>query len=127
MYHSILTHCPVCDGPMVATRLECEHCDVKIEGRFEISGLSSLSNEQMAFVEIFLRCEGKINRVEKELGISYPTVRSRLHEIIKAMGFEPITDVEADHANREQQRLDVLEKLSSGQISPDEAVDLLSK
>lgn len=127
MYHSVLTHCPVCDGPMIATRLECENCEIKIEGQFELSGLSTLTPEQLAFVEIFLRCEGKINRVEKELGISYPTVRGRLHDIIRAMGFEPITDVEADNANREQQRLEVLEKLSSGQISPDEAVNLLSK
>jgi len=111
----------------VATRLECEHCDISIEGRFEISGLASLSNEQIEFVEVFLRCEGKINRVERELGISYPTVRSRLHEIINAMGYEPITDTEAEAAQREEQRMKVLEQLATGDISPDEAVKLLSK
>lgn len=127
MYHPILTHCPICEGPILATRLECEHCDIKIDGRFEISGLASLSNEQIEFVEVFLRCEGKINRVEKELGISYPTVRSRLHEIINAMGYEPITDTEADAAQREEKRMKVLEQLATGEISPDEAVKLLSK
>jgi hypothetical protein len=127
MYHPILTHCPICEGPVVATRLECEHCDISIEGRFEISGLASLSNEQIEFVEVFLRCEGKINRVERELGISYPTVRSRLHEIINAMGYEPITDTEAEAAQREEQRMKVLEQLATGDISPDEAVKLLSK
>lgn len=127
MYHPILTQCPVCDGPIIATRLACEHCDIKIEGHFEISGLASLSPEQIEFVEVFLRCEGKINRVEKELGISYPTVRGRLHDIINAMGYEPMADVEADAAQREEQRLKVLEQLSTGEISPDEAVDLLSK
>lgn len=127
MYHPILTHCPICAGPIVATRLECEHCDIKLEGRFEISGLASLSNEQIEFVEVFLRCEGKINRVEKELGISYPTVRSRLHDIINAMGYEPITDTEADAAQREEQRMKVLEQLATGDISPDDAVKLLSK
>ncbi|PJF38383.1 MAG: hypothetical protein CUN55_17440, partial [Phototrophicales bacterium] len=126
-YHTMLSHCPICDGPITATRLECEHCEVKIEGKFELTNFANLSPEQLLFVETFLRCEGKINRVEKELGISYPTVRSRLHEIIRAMGFEPVTDVEAEHASREQQRLEVLEKLSAGQISPDEAVDLLSQ
>lgn len=127
MYHPLPTRCPLCEEPITVTQLRCENCDVSIEGRFEVSGLAALSPEQLEFVEVFLRCEGKINRVEKELGISYPTVRSRLHDIIVAMGYEPVTESEADVAQREADRLQILEQISSGQISPDEAVDILRK
>ncbi len=127
MYHPILTHCPVCHGTLTVTQLRCEHCAISIDGHFEVSGLSSLSPEQLEFVEIFLRCEGKINRVEKELGISYPTVRSRLHDIITSMGYEPVTDIEAEEAQREANRMQVLEELSTGKLSPDEAIDILRK
>ncbi len=127
MYHPLPTRCPLCEEPIIVTQLRCEHCDIAIDGRFEVSGLAALSPEQLEFVEVFLRCEGKINRVEKELGISYPTVRSRLHDIIVAMGYEPVTESEADVAQREADRLQVLEQLSSGAISPDEAVNMLSK
>jgi hypothetical protein len=127
MYHPLLTHCPVCNEPLVVTQLRCEHCEITIDGRFEIGGLASLTSEQLEFVEVFIRCEGKINRVEKELGISYPTVRSRLHDIIVSMGYEPVGDSEAEEAQREAQRLRVLEELSTGKISPDEAINILRK
>ncbi|MCB9437445.1 MAG: DUF2089 domain-containing protein [Anaerolineales bacterium] len=127
MYHALPTRCPLCEEPITVTQLHCEHCDIRIDGRFEVSGLAALSSDQLEFVEVFLRCEGKINRVEKELGISYPTVRSRLNEIILAMGYEPVTETEAEEAQREASRLDVLERLSTGTISPDQAVELLRK
>jgi hypothetical protein len=127
MYHPLPTRCPLCGEPITVTQLRCESCDISIEGRFDVSGLAALSPDQLDFVEVFLRCEGKINRVEKELNISYPTVRSRLHDIIVAMGYEPVTDAEAEEAQREADRLQVLEQLSSGEISPDQAVDILRR
>lgn len=125
MYHPILTHCPVCNGPLIVKQLHCENCDINIEGRFEVSGLTSLNAQQLEFVEVFLRCEGKINRVEKDLGISYPTVRSRLHDIIRSMGYEPTLENEAEDTNRA--RLQVLEELSTGSISAEEAINILRK
>ncbi len=125
MYHPILTHCPVCNGPLIVKQLHCENCDINIEGRFEVSGLVSLNAQQLEFVEVFLRCEGKINRVEKELGISYPTVRSRLHDIIRSMGYEPAMETEAEDTNRA--RIQVLEDLSSGTITTEEAITILRK
>lgn len=127
MYHALPTRCPLCGESIVVTQLQCEHCDITINGHFEVSGLAALSPDQLEFVEIFLRCEGKINRVEKELGISYPTVRSRLNDIIVSMGYEPATEVEADEAQREANRTQVLEELATGKITPDEAVDMLRK
>lgn len=127
MYHALPTRCPLCGESILVTQLQCEHCDITINGRFEVSGLAALSPEQLEFVEIFLRCEGKINRVEKELGISYPTVRSRLNDIIISMGYEPANEPESDDAQRDANRSQVLEDLASGRISTDQAIDLLRK
>lgn len=127
MTHPILTHCPVCSAPTTVTEIRCDVCDLRIEGQFMVSGLASLNPEQLEFVEVFLRCEGKINRVEKELDISYPTVRSRLSDVIQAMGYEPISEVEEEEARRESYRREVLDGLASGEITPDEAVKRLRK
>ena len=127
MTHPILTHCPICNSPTTVTQIRCEVCDLTIEGHFMVSGLAALSPEQLEFVETFLRCEGKINRVEKEMGISYPTVRSRLNEIIYTMGYEPLAEMEAEEAEREAFRRDILDGLASGDLRPDEAVKLLKK
>jgi hypothetical protein len=127
MSHPILTHCPICHTPTTVTQIRCEVCDLTIEGNFMVSGLSALDHEQLEFVEIFLRCEGKINRVEKELNISYPTVRARLMEVIEAMGYEPLADIAEEEAKREARRREILDQLSTGDLEPDKAVEMLRK
>ena len=84
--HTAPTECPVCHDNLLVTRMVCRNCGTALEGRFSLGGLFQLSTEQRHFVEIFIRCEGKLNRVQEELGLSYPTVRSRLEEVIRAMG-----------------------------------------
>lgn len=116
--------CPVCGNEMTITRLYCPDCDVSIEGRFSIGRLGLLSPEQLEFVEVFLRCDGKIKHVEKELGISYPTVRSRLNEIILAMGYE-LPGSEAGEELSAEERRQVLDDLAAGRITSEEAVELL--
>ena len=116
--------CPVCGNEMTITRLYCPDCDVTIEGRFSIGRLGLLSPEQLEFVEVFLRCDGKIKHVEKELGISYPTVRSRLNEIILAMGYE-LPGSEAGEELSAEERRQVLDDLAAGRITSEEAVELL--
>jgi hypothetical protein len=107
---------------LTITRLHCRTCDTTLEGHFELGRLSQLSPEQLSFIETFVRCEGKITRVEDELGISYPTVRSRLHDVIRALGYEvgeeepPIDD---------KRRREVLKDLSEGRVTSDEAIKLL--
>lgn len=98
--------CPVCGGPLVVTRLHCHNCETSIEGAFAPGGtalqeafssdqlrsllpFSKLTQEQLYFVLTFVRCEGRFNRMEEELNLSYPTLRSRLDEIILALGFKP--------------------------------------
>jgi hypothetical protein len=117
-------HCPVCGDGMAITRLHCPNCDVTIEGRFTLGRLAMLTPEQLEFAEVYLRCDGKIKRVEDELGVSYPTVRSRLNEIITALGYEaPRAD--SNEELTPDQRRQVLDDLAAGRILPEQAVELL--
>ncbi len=112
--------CPICGGEVTITRLHCRDCDSTIEGRFETGGaFAALTAEQLAFVETFVRCEGKLNRVEQELGLSYPTLRNRLREVIRAMGYEP---GESEAVITDEERRQILEDLDAGKISYEEAL-----
>ena len=119
-----LTQCPVCKDELAITRLHCSSCNTSIEGRFYSGSFANLSPKQMSFIEIFVRCEGKITRVESELSLSYPTIRNRLHEVIRAMGYEPGKDenVTLDDGARRT----ILEDLDACRISADAAMRILA-
>lgn len=115
---------PFDGGRIVVTRFQCPDSDLTVEGQFEVAmPFAQLSAEQIRFVETFVRCEGKINRMEGELGLSYPTIRSRLHEVIRAMGFEPGKDEPVP--NSVSSRREILDELDAGRLSFDEAMTLL--
>jgi hypothetical protein len=118
-----LTRCPVCDNELTITRLHCEVCDTTLEGHFTGGPFAHLSGEQLNFIETFVRCEGKITRMETELELSYPTIRNRLHEVIRALGYEPGKEepVEVPEDKREQ----VLTDLEAGRITADDAMRVL--
>lgn len=117
--------CPLCDGEIVVTRVHCRACDSTIEGRFAASPLSQLTAEQLQFVETFVRYEGKLTHMEDELGLSYPTIRNRLHQVIRALGYEPGGETPAGLSDHERQR--ILEDLDQGRISTEEAMRLLQE
>ncbi|MBC7237358.1 MAG: DUF2089 domain-containing protein [Chloroflexi bacterium] len=123
MANPILGRCPVCGEALQVTELQCRECDTTIQGRFELGPFQRLTAEQLAFVETFIRCEGKITRVEQELGLSYPTVRNRLNEAIRALGYE--VEEEEEFALSPEERQAILERLAKGEISTDEAIELL--
>ena len=118
-----LNKCPVCGDNLLVARYHCDTCDTVIEGRFENSAFPGLTAEQIEFVKTFVRCEGKINRMEGELNLSYPTIRNRLHETIRAMGYEPGKDELLDIS--EEKRHSVLEDLDAGKISAEDAMRML--
>jgi len=119
--YPVPTECPVCHDNLLVTRLVCRNCGTALDGRFTMERLFQLTPEQLHFVEMFLRCEGKINRVQEELGLSYPTVRSRLVEVIRALGYEAGEEREAG----DERRQEVLERLARQEISSEEAFHLL--
>ena len=122
--NNAITRCPVCQNELTITRLHCDACDTTLEGRFAGGPFDHLSREQLDFVLTFLRCEGKLTRMETELGLSYPTIRNRLLDIIRAMGFEPGKDEAAPEVSEDRRR-QVLEDLDSGKLTADAAMRIL--
>ncbi len=118
--------CPVCGEKLTITKLSCPKCSSAIEGDFQPCEFCRLPAEDLDFVKVFIKCRGSIKDVEKELGISYPTVRGKLDTVIKNLGFE-VPDKEAVRENevKKAARSDILEQLSSGAITPKEATEKL--
>lgn len=117
------TICPICQSELEVARLHCSSCDTSIEGHFAMGQFSNLTPDQLEFVFTFVRCEGKINRMEQELGLSYPTIRNRLHEVIRALGYEPGKD-ESLEVNAEI-RSGAIADLEAGKITADQAMRIL--
>ena len=112
----IISRCPVCGRELTVTRLQCDACETVIENHFRLTKFDYLSDEELYFTETFIRCRGNIKEVEKELGISYPTVRSKLDGVIKKLGYETGADEQA--AKREE----ILKALENGEITAEQAL-----
>ncbi|BBB93448.1 MAG TPA: DUF2089 domain-containing protein [Methylomusa anaerophila] len=117
-------YCPVCNHEMKISSLSCDYCQTQIEGSFTTCKLCKLPVEQQEFIEVFLKCRGSIKDVEKELGISYPTVRNRLDGVVQALGYKVQKQDDEEEKNFKQEIISALEK---GEISAQEAVRLLRK
>lgn len=117
-------HSPFDGGEIIVTRFYCPESNITVDGRFSVNApFAQLTTEQLAFVETFVRCEGKLSRMEGELGISYPTVRNRLHEVIRALGYEPGKEEASSPSDAERRQ--ILADLDAGRISFDESMTLL--
>ena len=130
--YPVPAECPVCNSDLMVTELVCPNCSTEIRNEFEMDALSRLIPAQRHFVEVFILCEGKLNCVQEELGISYPTVRSRLDEIIGALSQKAVplpypspTPAPALTPQQSADRQEVLAKLASQEISAEEALNLL--
>ncbi|MCL4803331.1 MAG: DUF2089 family protein [Anaerolineae bacterium] len=121
----VIGQCPICGNNLHVTRLNCRNCDTTIDGHFTLGRLYQLTAEQLDFVEVFLRCEGKINRVEQEIGLSYPAVRARLVDVIRALGYEVGESPTAQRVVPEETRRDILNELQNGNLTAEEALQLL--
>ncbi|MBE3519478.1 MAG: DUF2089 domain-containing protein [Firmicutes bacterium] len=127
MSKEVIGTCPVCGGTMEVTEIRCPSCNTRISGCFHMDKFSKLTPEQRAFTEIFIKCRGNIKEVERELGVSYPTVRSRLEAVIQALGYPVSGDSESqsDEDWKASRRKEILEKLGTGEITAKEAVKML--
>jgi hypothetical protein len=131
MPHDVISTCPVCSGELAVTRLHCRSCGTTLEGEFSVGRFGRLTKEQLALLESFLRSRGNLRDMERELGISYPTVRSRVEALVRALGFGPRDGDEAgadEPAPREASsgeatatRQDILERLARREIGAEEA------
>jgi hypothetical protein len=138
MVHDVIATCPVCSGELTITRLHCRSCGTALEGEFGVGRFGRLSREQLGLLESFLRARGNLKEMERELGISYPTVRGRVDALVRALGLgdgaadeEPSDDElmsdepAAPAADAAAQRREILERLARKEIGAEEAAAAL--
>jgi hypothetical protein len=131
MARDVISTCPVCSNELSITRLQCRGCGTAIEGDFNVGRFGRLNREQLALLESFLRARGNAKELERELKVSYPTVRARIESLVKALGLEggAAGDEGEDWPGRSSEmaelRRDVLERLARHEITADEAAALL--
>lgn len=127
MAHDVISACPVCAHDLTITRLQCRTCGTSIEGEFTVGRFGRLDQEQLALLESFLRSRGNLREMERELRLSYPTVRGRVEAVIRALGFgagdgdgppDEANDGETDVA---AERRTILERLARHEIDADDA------
>lgn len=123
MKYKAPSRCPVCDHELMVSKLTCHHCQTKLEGEFTSCKFCKLPGDQLEFMEVFIKCRGNIKDVEKELGISYPTVRNRLDGIIQALGYR----VDRNDTEEDSRRQDILDAVERGEMTPQEAAKQLRR
>jgi hypothetical protein len=121
MKYELLGKCPVCEKDLKVTELSCKECRTVIKGEFEPCKFCKLTKQHKSFIEVFIKNRGNIKEIEKELAVSYPTVRNKLEEVIEALGYK--NESKENTVNRKE----ILDKLSKGEISKDEALKFLSE
>ena len=131
MEHEVISTCPVCESKLQVTRLHCNTCATTIEGEFNVGRFARLGLEQMSLLESFLRSRGNLRELERELGLSYPTVRGRVEVLLRVLGLgdgpaqpaEPPAAPEP-HIDPEQRR-SVLERLARHELTAEQAAAAL--
>jgi len=135
MQREVISVCPVCESQLRVTRLHCNTCGTTIEGEFNVGRFADLGRDQMLLLEAFLRSRGNLRELERELGVSYPTVRGRIDDLLRALGLADAAP-QAQYAASEPQaaaaagvdaqtRRDVLERLARKEITAEDAAALL--
>ncbi len=136
MARDVIATCPVCEGELAITRLHCRSCGTALEGEFGVGRFGRLSREQLALLESFLRSRGNLKDMERELGISYPTVRGRVDALVRALGLadgdaevveEPVAADAPNPTGDEaaEERRGILERLARRELSAEEAAEAL--
>lgn len=123
MKKKLLGTCPICDGKLVVSELTCNSCNSTIRGSFQLSKFDSLSMQQQEFALVFIKNAGNIKAIEKELNISYPTVKKNLSDLITSLGFDSVKlDIKEKMSEEE-----IYRSLKNKEISFDEAENLLKE
>ncbi len=127
MLKEALGKCPICGQDTEVTALNCNSCGTKIEGHFRLCRFCRLTEDQKNFIETFIKCRGNIKEVEKELGISYPTVKNKLEEAANALGYSNAPDDSYADYEASERRKEILDKIGSGELSVEEALKQLKE
>lgn len=133
MRKQVIPVCPVCKQDLIITGLHCDHCDISIAGQFTLTKFDYLTPEQLGFVEIFIKNQGNIKAIEKEMNISYPTVKKLLSDVILALGYETVDEVETTQtyssglSAKGIAKGEVLKMVADKILSVEEAIEILKK
>ncbi len=117
--------CPACREELMITQLRCVACGTEVAGSFGLSGLASVREPHASLLELFLRVRGNVKEMERELGLSYPTVRARLEDALTAAGLDRVAPRPADEAELMAHRGAILDQLERGEITAAEAASRL--
>lgn len=123
--HRIPAVDPVGGGPLYVSEVASDDTGIYIRGRFEIPKYARLDKDQAHFLDTFLKCRGTLNAVEKELGISYPTVRARLDSLLATLGLAAVVEDAPKKEIDPERKRQILEQLESGEIDAAQAKNLL--
>ena len=104
MQREVISNCPVCDSQLTVTRLHCTTCGTTIEGEFSVGRFSRLNRDQYALLESFLRSRGNLRELERELGVSYPTVRNRVEALLGRSTWPMARRCRSSQSRRPQRR-----------------------
>lgn len=118
MIMNVIGECPICENDLIVTKLKCTKCKTEISGEFQLSKFNYLSKEHLYFISVFIKNRGNIKNIEKELGISYPTVKRNLDDVIESLGYE-VSDEE------KLKKDEIFTKLEKGEITALEAAQLI--
>ncbi|MFL5756489.1 MAG: DUF2089 domain-containing protein [Chloroflexota bacterium] len=144
MPHDVISTCPVCSHELLVTRLRCPDCGTTIDGEFAVGRFGRLNRDQLALLESFLRSRGNLRDMERELGISYPTVRSRVESLVRTLGFParagsdevapddaptppspPPPPAASSNGDVADARRQILERLANHQLSAEDAASAI--
>lgn len=142
--YPVISSCPICHGDLHVSKLSCETCGTVLEGQFSLSKFNYLATEQLYFIEVFVKNRGNIKAVEKEMDISYPTVKKLLDDVIVGLGYTPDPIAPLEEAapvsgpgvppekpeapeTTKLSRLEIIGKLQNGELTVAQATELLKK
>jgi len=131
--YPVMSTCPVCHHDLNVVELHCDHCDTSINGAFTLSKFNYLDTEKLYFIELFVKNRGNIKAIEKEMNLSYPTIKKMLDDVIVVLGYTPEADSEPQPTPTPQPekprltRTEILDQLEKGTISVAEAVEKIGK
>jgi len=109
--------CPFCKEKVLIRKVECPKCGISFEGDFHTSPILSLTEEQQSFVELFVLSSGSLKQMAEILGVTYPTVRARLDDIIH--------ELKGEMKKRKEFKKEILQKVEQGKLTPEKAAEII--
>jgi len=114
----IIRECPLCNEKQLRIKkLECTECGVQFEGNFYSSPLLNLSAEKQHFIELFILNSGSLKKMANSMGVTYPTIRTRLNDVID--------ELKQQMGKRDEYKNEILERVNQGRLSPEKAAQII--